>query len=53
MDFFKHYMRSANFQSLLKANLKKDYGFTRPKHLMPLTFSVPVRSRPGPHRIEL
>jgi type I restriction enzyme S subunit len=41
LDFFKHYMRSANFQSLLKANLKKDYGFTRPKHLMPLTFLVP------------
>ena len=41
LDFFKHYMRSENFQRLLKANLKKDYGFTRPKHLMPLTFLVP------------
>jgi type I restriction enzyme S subunit len=41
LDFFKHYMRSANFQKLLKANLKKDYGFTRPKHLMPLSFPVP------------
>lgn len=41
LDFFKHYMRSENFQNLLKANLKKDYGFTRPKHLMPLTFLVP------------
>ena len=41
LDFFKHYMRSENFQKLLKANLKKDYGFTRPKHLMPLTFLVP------------
>jgi type I restriction enzyme S subunit len=40
-DFFKHYIRSKNFQKLLKANLKKDYGFTRPKHLMPLTFFVP------------
>jgi type I restriction enzyme S subunit len=42
LDFFKHYMRSENFQKLLKANLKKDYGFTRPKHLMPLTFLVPA-----------
>jgi type I restriction enzyme S subunit len=41
LDFFKHYMRSENFQKLLKENLKKDYGFTRPKHLMPLTFLVP------------
>jgi len=41
LDFFKHYMRSENFQSLLKDNLKKDYGFTRPKHLMPLSFLVP------------
>ena len=41
LEFFKHYMRSNNFQKLLKANLKKDYGFTRPKHLMPLTFLVP------------
>ena len=41
LDFFKHYMRSSNFQRLLKDNLKKDYGFTRPKHLLPLTFSVP------------
>ena len=41
LEFFKHYMRSTNFQGLLKDNLKKDYGFTRPKHLMPLTFLVP------------
>jgi len=41
LDFFKHYMRSENFQKLLKDSLKKDYGFTRPKHLMPLTFLVP------------
>lgn len=41
LDFFKHYMRSENFQKLLKENLKKDYGFTRPKHLMPLSFLVP------------
>ena len=41
LEFFKHYMRSANFQGLLKDNLKKDYGFTRPKHLMTLTFLVP------------
>jgi type I restriction enzyme S subunit len=41
LDFFKHYMRSEIFQSLLKDNLKKDYGFTRPKHLMSLSFLVP------------
>jgi type I restriction enzyme S subunit len=41
LDFFKHYMRSENFQRLLKENLKKDYGFTRPKHLLPLMFLVP------------
>ena len=41
LDFFKHYMRSSNFQKLLKDNLKKDYGFTRPKHLLPLSFLVP------------
>jgi restriction endonuclease S subunit len=50
LDFFKHYMRSANFQRLLKANLKKDYGFTRPKHLMPLTFLVPA-DKAEQHRI--
>jgi len=42
LDFFKHYMRSKNFQKLLKDNLKKDYGFTRPKHLLPLSFLVPA-----------
>ena len=50
LDFFKHYMRSENFQRLLKANLKKDYGFTRPKHLMPLTFLVPA-DKAEQHRI--
>lgn len=41
LAFFKHYMRSDNFQRLLRENLKKDYGFTRPKHLMPLSFLIP------------
>ena len=39
--FFKYYIRTQIFQNLLKDNLKKDYGFTRPKHLLGISFPVP------------
>jgi restriction endonuclease S subunit len=41
MDFFLLFMKSLSFKNLLKENLKKDYGFTRPKHLEQIKFFIP------------
>jgi len=40
--FLTYFMRSPSFKAMLIENLKKDYGFTRPKHLMPLSFTIPA-----------
>ena len=40
-DYFLRYLRSLEFKQLLIDNLKKDYGFTRPKHLSPLEIMLP------------
>lgn len=39
--FFQYFIKSASFKKLLQENLKKDYGFTRPKHLLSLKISLP------------
>jgi len=40
-NFLKFFIKSQFFKNLLKENLKKDYGFTRPKHLMNLEILLP------------
>lgn len=40
-EFLYYLIRSQYFKSILIDHLKKDYGFTRPKHLMPLSFFAP------------
>lgn len=40
-NFLKFLIKSQFFKNLLKENLKKDYGFTRPKHLMNLEIYLP------------
>lgn len=40
-EFLSYLIRSQYFKSILIDHLKKDYGFTRPKHLMPLSFFAP------------
>jgi type I restriction enzyme S subunit len=39
--YFSLLLKSPNFKKLLKDHLKKDYGFTRPKHLLPLEIDLP------------
>lgn len=34
-------IKAPYFKTILKDNLKKDYGFTRPKHLLPLEINLP------------
>lgn len=41
-EFFLLFMKSNVFKAKLKKHLKKDYGFTRPKHLDSLEFEIPV-----------
>lgn len=41
-EYLSRYLHSPQFKKLLKENLKKDYGFTRPKHLLPLEISLPI-----------
>ena len=40
-NFLKFLIKSQFFKNLLKENLKKDYGFTRPKHLINLEIYLP------------
>ena len=40
-DFLKIFIKSPSFKKLLTDNLKKDYGFTRPKHLLNLEINLP------------
>ena len=40
-DYLLRYINSSEFKELLIDNLKKDYGFTRPKHLLPLEIDLP------------
>ena len=40
-EFLKFFIKSPSFKSLLINNLKKDYGFTRPKHLKNLEIFLP------------
>ena len=40
-EFLSYLIKSQYFKSILIDHLKKDYGFTRPKHLMPLSFIAP------------
>ena len=40
-EYFLRYIRSLEFKQLLIDNLKKDYGFTRPKDLYPLEINLP------------
>jgi restriction endonuclease S subunit len=41
-EFLSYLIRSQYFKSILIDHLRKDYGFTRPKHLMPLSFIAPT-----------
>jgi len=40
-EFLKFFIKSSFFKRLLTDNLKKDYGFTRPKHLVNLEVFLP------------
>jgi type I restriction enzyme S subunit len=40
-EFLKFFTKSPFFKKLLTDNLKKDYGFTRPKHLVNLEIFLP------------
>jgi len=40
-EYFLRFIKSPIFKQLLIDNLKKDYGFTRPKHLLPLEIDLP------------
>lgn len=46
-DYFKFLISSNYFKKILVENLKKDYSFTRPKHILDIELNVPDLEKQG------